>query len=93
MYARDYPTVPGKNQRTLLDRIDIQIEVPAVPDKELRSGEIAVSSEEVRGRAERAAEIQRARGYSNARMPARSIRKDWLSMKQANARSKWRCGG
>jgi magnesium chelatase family protein len=66
----------GKISGPLLDRIDIQIEVPAVPYKELRSGEIAVSSEEMRSRVERAAEIQQTRGYSNARMPARSIRKD-----------------
>jgi len=66
----------GKISGPLLDRIDIQIEVPAVPYKELRSGEVAVSSEAMRERAERTSEIQRARGYTNARMPARSIRKD-----------------
>ena len=35
-----------------------------------------MSSEEMRERCERAAEIQRRRGYLNARMPARSIRKN-----------------
>ena len=66
----------GKISGPLLDRIDIQIEVPAVPYKELRSGEVAVSSEAMRERAERTSEIQRARGYTNARMPAQFIRKD-----------------
>jgi len=65
---------PGKIIGSLLDRIDIQIEVPAVPYEELRS--VARSSEEMRGRAQRTAEIQRARGYINARMPTRSVRKD-----------------
>ena len=65
----------GKISGPLLDRIDIQIEVPAVPYKELRAGEIAESSADMRARAVRARETQHARGYSNARMPTRMIRK------------------
>ncbi|MGA2716735.1 MAG: ATP-binding protein [Bryobacteraceae bacterium] len=65
----------GKISGPLLDRIDIQIEVPAVPYKELRAGELADSSEDMRVRAARAREIQQERGYSNARMPTRMIRK------------------
>ena len=55
----------GKISGPLLDRIDIQIEVPAVPYKELRAGEVAESSADMRQRAARAREIQHARGYSN----------------------------
>jgi len=66
----------GKISGPLLDRIDIQIEVPAVPYKELRAGEMATSSEDMRERSERAAEVQRARGFSNARMPTHAIRKE-----------------
>jgi magnesium chelatase family protein len=65
----------GKISGPLLDRIDIQIEVPAVPYKELRAGDVAESSEDMRVRAARAREIQQARGYSNSRMPTRMIRK------------------
>src|ERR1035441_2461480 len=65
----------GKISGPLLDRIDIQIEVPAVPFRELRAGELAESSEDMRERAARAREIQHARGYSNSRMPTRMIRK------------------
>jgi magnesium chelatase family protein len=57
----------GKISGPLLDRIDIQIEVPAVPYKELRAGEVA--------RAAKARETQNARGYTNSRMPTRMIRK------------------
>ena len=59
----------------MLDRIDIQIEVPAVPYKELRAGEVAESSADMLGRVERAREIQAARGQTNSRMPTRLIRK------------------
>jgi magnesium chelatase family protein len=58
----------------LLDRIDIQIEVPAVPYRELRAGEVAESSADMLGRVERAREIQNARGHVNSRMPTRLIR-------------------
>ncbi len=66
----------GKISGPLLDRIDIQIEVPAVPYRELRAGEEAVSSADMRARAEEAAATQQKRGYSNSRMPTRAIRKD-----------------
>ena len=65
----------GKISGPLLDRLDIQIEVPAVPYRELRSGEVAESSESMRERVERAREAQQARGSINARMPSRAIRK------------------
>ena len=65
----------GKISGPLLDRIDIQIEVPAVPYKELRAGEVAESSADMLARVERARGIQAARGQTNSRMPARLIRK------------------
>jgi magnesium chelatase family protein len=65
----------GKISGPLLDRIDIHVEVPAVPYKELREGPSAESSAEIRARVKRARERQMARGFTNARMPARSIRK------------------
>jgi magnesium chelatase family protein len=49
--------------------------VPAVPFKELRGREVAESSEDMRTRIARAREMQHARGYDNARMPTRMIRK------------------
>ncbi|HYA18877.1 MAG TPA: YifB family Mg chelatase-like AAA ATPase, partial [Bryobacteraceae bacterium] len=52
----------GKISGPLLDRIDIQIEVPAVPYKELRTGDSGESSEDMRARAEKAREAQRRRG-------------------------------
>jgi magnesium chelatase family protein len=64
----------GKISGPLLDRIDIQIEVPAVPFKELRAAEVAETSADMRARAARAREVQHARGYDNARMPTRMIR-------------------
>jgi len=65
----------GKISGPLLDRIDIHVEVPAVPYKELRGNPSTESSAEIRGRVERARAVQQARGYENARMPTRMIRK------------------
>jgi magnesium chelatase family protein len=65
----------GKISGPLLDRIDIHVEVPAVPFQELRSNAPTESSAEIRARVERARATQTARGWCNARMPSRAIRK------------------
>jgi magnesium chelatase family protein len=65
----------GKISGPLLDRIDIHVEVPAVPYKELRGNEQAESSAEMRDRVQNARTIQQDRGYYNSRMPSRMIRK------------------
>jgi magnesium chelatase family protein len=59
----------------LLDRIDLHIEVPAVPYKELRGNGGGVSSAEIRRRVQRARAIQQARGFYNSRIPTRMLRK------------------
>jgi magnesium chelatase family protein len=59
----------------LLDRIDIHVEVPAVPFRELRGDAVVTSSAEIRARVERARGVQQARGHYNAHMPARLVRK------------------
>ncbi|MDT8317329.1 MAG: YifB family Mg chelatase-like AAA ATPase [bacterium] len=64
----------------LLDRMDIQIEVPAVKYKELSSEGDGETSAEIRGRVERAREIQKERFklnpsvYNNAQMSSRDVR-------------------
>jgi magnesium chelatase family protein len=65
----------GKISGPLLDRIDIHVEVPAVPFKELRGNTAAESSAEIRARVERARALQQARGFYNSRMPSRAIRR------------------
>ena len=65
----------GKISGPLLDRIDIHVEVPAVPYKELRGPSASESSADIRARVERARAVQQARGYYNSRMPTRMIRK------------------
>jgi magnesium chelatase family protein len=64
----------GKISGPLLDRIDIHVEVPAVPYQELRGKAASESSAEIRSRVERVRDVQQARGYYNARMPVRMIR-------------------
>jgi magnesium chelatase family protein len=64
----------GKISGPLLDRIDIHVEVPAVPFKELRGESAAESSAEIRARVERARSVQHGRGFYNSRMPSRAIR-------------------
>jgi magnesium chelatase family protein len=58
----------------LLDRIDIRIEVPAVPYKELRGKGDGPTSEQVRERVEKALEVQRQRGFYNSQIPPSQIR-------------------
>jgi magnesium chelatase family protein len=64
----------GKISGPLLDRIDIHIEVPAVPYKELRGNAASESSAEIRARVDRARAVQQARGYYNSAIPSRMIR-------------------
>jgi magnesium chelatase family protein len=64
----------GKISGPLLDRIDLHIEVPAVPYQELRGKDNGVTSEEIRGRVERARAIQQERGFYNSQIPVRQLR-------------------
>ena len=64
----------------LMDRIDIQVDVPAVPYKDLTGGRTAESSETIRHRVIAARNIQLRRFfdehvYSNAQMGPRLLRK------------------
>jgi magnesium chelatase family protein len=65
----------GKISGPLLDRIDIHVEVPAVPYKELRGNAASESSADIRVRVDRARAVQQTRGYYNSAMPSRMIRK------------------
>jgi magnesium chelatase family protein len=65
----------GKISGPLLDRIDIHVEVPAVPFQELRGEAKAEPSSAIRERVLAARAVQQTRGGANARMPSRSIRK------------------
>jgi magnesium chelatase family protein len=65
----------GRISGPLLDRIDLHIEVPAVPYKELRGKDGGVTSAEMRARVLAAREIQQQRGFYNAQIPAPLLRK------------------
>jgi len=64
----------------LMDRIDIHVEVPAVPYKDLMGGVAAESSQDIRNRISAARDLQsarfkRAKIYCNAQMSSRHIKK------------------
>jgi len=65
----------GKISGPLLDRIDLHIEVPAVAYKELRGKGDGVTSDDMRARVEKARSTQRGRGFYNAHIPHRLLRK------------------
>ena len=65
----------GKLSGPLLDRIDLHIEVPAVPYQELRGKDGGVSSAAMRERVCAARDLQQGRGYYNAHIPAGELRK------------------
>ena len=68
------PHYLGKISGPLLDRIDIHVEVPAVPFKELRGDAPAESSSQIRDRVRHVRDVQNARGFCNALIPVREIR-------------------
>jgi magnesium chelatase family protein len=64
----------GKISGPLLDRIDLQVEVPAVPQDELTAAATGESSAAVRERVARAAALQQARqGKPNSALGAKEI--------------------
>jgi len=65
----------GKISGPLLDRIDLHVEVPAVPYQELRGASGGATSAEIAERVSRARAVQSARGFYNAHIPARPLRK------------------
>jgi len=80
--TRECRCTPGIIQRymsklsgPLLDRIDLHIEVPAVPYKELRDKVDGTSSAEMRERVTRTRAIQQQRGFYNAHIPPPVLRK------------------
>jgi magnesium chelatase family protein len=59
----------------LLDRIDLHVEVPSVPYKELRGKDNGVCSADIRARVAAARAVQQQRGFYNAHIPQRLLRK------------------
>ena len=59
----------------LLDRIDLHIEVPAVPYKELRGHDHGATSAEMRARVCAARQLQQQRGFLNAHIPSNALRR------------------
>jgi magnesium chelatase family protein len=65
----------GKISGPLLDRIDLHVEVPAVPYKELRGKDEGAASAQIRARVLAAREVQQQRGFFNAHIPPTEMRK------------------
>ena len=76
----------GKISGPLLDRIDLHIEVPAVPYKDLRANDGGTSSAEMRERIQQARCIQHQRGYYNAHIPPSALR-NLCSLDEAGERT------
>lgn len=64
----------GKISGPLLDRIDLHVEVPAVPYADLRGAPGGDTSATVAERVARARKVQTARGFYNAQIPSRTLR-------------------
>jgi magnesium chelatase family protein len=64
----------GRVSGPLLDRIDLHIEVPEVPYKELRGNDHGVTSEQMRQRVAAARDVQQGRGFYNAHIPHGQLR-------------------
>lgn len=65
----------GKISGPLLDRIDLHIEVPAVPYQELRGKNVGESSAGMGARVAETRAVQQARGFTNAQIPVQELRK------------------
>jgi len=65
----------GKISGPLLDRIDIHVETPPVKYRELHATPQSESSAKIRERVLAARAIQDKRGFTNARMPTKEIRR------------------
>ena len=65
----------GRVSGPLLDRIDLHIEVPAVPYKELRGRDRGIDSAQMRERIDAARAAQNQRGFYNANVPPSQLRR------------------
>ena len=76
----------GRVSGPLLDRIDIHVSVPTVPYRELRSRETSEASATMRERVVAAPARQTGRGFVNAAIPAKTLRK-FCELDEAGERS------
>jgi magnesium chelatase family protein len=76
----------GKLSGPLLDRIDLHVEVPAVPYQELRGKGNGMPSSEMRERVCAARALQEKRGFINAYIPSGQLR-DFCELDAAGERT------